>query len=195
MTHAGNRTPDPEPQAVDAAEFRRVMGLFATGVTVLTAEHDAAVRGMTANAMMSVSLDPLLVCVSVDRRARMNEFLQRAGGFALNILADEQQALSQYFAGAWKHERSPEHRFESWIGGPRLVGALAAVGCTVHEILPGGDHRLFLGRVLALYRAPGRLSPLLFFGGRYHRLRQPETAPRDPVEVWNPEEVQIYYGD
>jgi flavin reductase (DIM6/NTAB) family NADH-FMN oxidoreductase RutF len=180
---------------VDAAEFRRVMGLFATGVTVVTAQSPEGMHGMTANAVMSVSLDPLLVCVSVDRRAKMNAFLQRAGGFALNILTDEQQALSQYFAGAWKHERPPEYRFEPWVGGPRLVGALAAVGCTIHEVLPGGDHRLFLGRVLALHRAPGRLSPLLFFGGRYHRLRQPETAPRDPVEVWNPEEVQIFYGD
>ncbi|MDR5684038.1 MAG: flavin reductase family protein [Armatimonadota bacterium] len=195
MTEDDNLAPDRQAQGVDAAEFRRVMGLFATGVTVVTAHGADGVHGMTANAVMSVSLDPLLVCVSIDRRARMNDFLQRAGGFALNILTDEQQALSQYFAGAWPHERPPEYRFEPWVGGPRLVGVLAAVGCAVHDVLPGGDHRLFLGRVLALHRSPGRLSPLLFFGGRYHRLRQAETAPRDPVEVWNPEEVQIFYGD
>jgi flavin reductase (DIM6/NTAB) family NADH-FMN oxidoreductase RutF len=89
----------------------------------------------------------------------------------------------------------PEYQLEPWIGGPRLVGALTSIGCRVHGVLDGGDHRLFLGQVLALYRSEGRLSPLLFFGGRYHRLAEPVVAPRDPVEVWNPEEVQIFYGD
>jgi flavin reductase (DIM6/NTAB) family NADH-FMN oxidoreductase RutF len=169
------------------------MGLFATGITVITAQVAGEVHGMTANAVMSVSLDPLLVCVSVGRRARMDDFLQRAGAFVLNILAEDQQALSQYFAGAWKYATPPEHRFEPWVGGPRLVGCLAAAGCRVETAVDGGDHRLFLGRVHALYRGEGRFSPLLFFGGRYHRLREPELAPRDPVEVWNPDEVQIFY--
>ncbi len=169
------------------------MGLFATGVTVVTAQVDHETRGMTANAVMSVSLDPLLVCVSVGRRARMDEFLQRAGGYVLNILSEDQQALSRYFAGAWSHPSPPEYRLEPWEGGPRLVGCLAAVGCRVEGMLDGGDHHLFLGRALAMHRAEGRLSPLLFFGGRYHRLRDPELAPRDPVEVWNPEELQIFY--
>lgn len=179
--------------APDPAEFRRVMGLFATGVTVVTAEADGEVHGMTANAVMSVSLDPLLVCVSVGRRARMDGFLQRARAYAVNILSEDQQALSRYFAGAWPHPAPPEHRLERWVGGPRLVGCLAAAGCRVQTVLDGGDHRLYVGRVLALYRGEGRLSPLLFFGGRYHRLREPEAAPRDPVEVWNPDEVRIFY--
>jgi flavin reductase (DIM6/NTAB) family NADH-FMN oxidoreductase RutF len=181
-------------QPIDAKEFRRVMGLFATGITVVTAAVNGRTHGMTANAVMSVSINPLLVCLSVDARAHMAGFLQEAGGFVLNILTDAQQALSQYFAGQW-HGPVPEYQLEPWIGGPRLVGALTSIGCRVHGVLDGGDHRLFLGQVLALYRSEGRLSPLLFFGGRYHRLAEPVVAPRDPVEVWNPEEVQIFYGD
>ena len=179
---------------VDPKEFRRLMGLFATGVTVVTAATDEGVHGMTANAVMSVSLDPLLVCVSVDRRARLNRFLDASRGFAINILADGQQHLSQFFAGLWQGP-PPEYTAETWVGGPRLLGSLASIGCAVDDVLDGGDHRLFLGRVLAVHRGAGQLSPLLFFGGRYHRLPEPERAPRDPVEVWRPEEVQIFYGE
>ncbi len=170
-----------------------MMGLFATGVTVITTQVGETLHGMTANAVMSVSLDPLLVCVSVGRQARMDAHLQQSGGFALNILSQSQEVLSQFFAGIWPHASPPEYRLEPWVGGPRLVGCLAAAGCRVDRILDGGDHHLFLARVLALYRSEGPLLPLLFFGGRYHGLRAPEGAPRDPIEVWNPEEVQIFY--
>lgn len=179
---------------VDPKEFRRLMGLFATGVTVITAETDEGVHGMTANAVMSVSLDPLLVCVSVDRRARLNRFLEASRGFAINILADGQRHLSQFFAGLWQGP-PPEYRVQTWVGGPRLLGCLASIGCAVDDVLDGGDHRLFLGRVLAVHRSDAQLSPLLFFGGRYHKVPEPEMAPRDPVEVWRPEEVQIFYGE
>lgn len=179
--------------APEAIEFRRVMGLFATGVTVVTVQSGAEMHGMTANAVMSVSLDPLLVCVSVARRARMNGYLSKAGGYALNILSEDQQALSQFFAGTWRHASPPEYRLHPWVGGPRLVGCLAAAGCRIDAVLDGGDHHLFLGRVLALHRTGGPLNPLLFFGGHYHRLREPAGALRDPIEVWNPEEVQIFY--
>ncbi len=192
VRRAGRSERDLPP--VDPKEFRRVMGLFATGVAVVTAATEAGVHGMTANAVMSVSLDPLLVCVSVDRRARLNAYLDASGGFAINILADDQRALSQFFAGLWQGA-PPAYRVETWVGGPRLSGSLASIGCAVHDVLDGGDHRLFVGRVLAIHRSEGQLSPLVFFGGRYHRLAEPEKAPRDPVEVWRPEEVQIFYGE
>jgi len=70
---------------------------------------------------------------------------------------------------------------------------VAAVGCRVDRVLDGGDHRLFLGRVLAVHRMDGPLNPLLFFGGRYHRLREPVREPQDPLEAWNPEDVRIFY--
>lgn len=196
MTLPPHAAADPsagEPRPPDPTEFRRMMGLFATGVTVVTAQVGGEMHGMTANAVMSVSLDPLLVCVSVGRSARMNGILHQAGSFALNILSADQQALSQYFAGVWKHASPPEYRLEPWVGGPRLVGSLAAAGCRIERILDGGDHHLFLGHVLALHRPDGSLNPLVFFGGRYHRLSEPAGAPRDPIEVWNPEEVRIFY--
>lgn len=186
-------TPVDDQRRPDPTEFRRVMGLFATGVTVVTAQVGSSVHGMTANAVMSVSLDPLLVCVSVGRRARMDAILQQTDGFALNILSEDQQALSQFFASVWPHASPPEYRLDPWVGGPRLVGCVAAVGCRVDRVLDGGDHHLYLGRVLALHRTEGPLNPLLFFGGRYHRLREPVGVPRDPIELWNPEEVQIFY--
>jgi flavin reductase (DIM6/NTAB) family NADH-FMN oxidoreductase RutF len=182
-----------EAPPLDPTEFRRTMGLFATGVTVLTVEAGGEMHGMTANAVISVSLDPLLVCVSVSRTARMHAFLRQGRSYALNILSEDQQALSQFFAGSWPHASPPEYRLEPWVGGPRLVGCVAAVGCEIDRVLDGGDHELFLGRVLALHRADGPPPPLLFFGGRYYRLRGPAAPPRDPIEVWNPEEVRIFY--
>ncbi len=171
------------------------MGLFATGVTVVTAAIEDRVHAMTANAVMSVSLDPLLVCVSVGKRARMNLFLEEAGAFALNILAEDQETLSRYFAGMWQAPEPPVYRLEPWVGGPRLVGSLASVGCTLHQVIEAGDHRLFLGEVQALYRSEAPLRPLVFFAGSYHRLREPARAARDPAEIWHPEAVHIYYGD
>jgi flavin reductase (DIM6/NTAB) family NADH-FMN oxidoreductase RutF len=169
------------------------MGLFATGVTVVTAAVDDRVHAMTANAVMSVSLDPLLVCVSVGRGARMNRFLEEAGRFALNILAEHQEDLSRYFAGMWQGPQPPEYRFVPWAGGPRLEGALASVGCVVDQVVEAGDHRLFLGRVVALHRSEGPWRPLVFFAGGYHRLQSPAEAARDPLEIWRPEEVRIFY--
>ena len=172
---SSNEVPAPDPR-----EFRRVIGLFATGVCVVAVQMDGEVRGMTANAVMSVSLDPLLVCVSVDRRTRMIQLLERCTAFTINILHKDQEGLSQYFAGLWKHPTPPEYEFESWLGGARLTGSLGSIACQVHEILEGGDHRLFLGRVIGLSRSDGPLSPLLFFGGRYHHVRTPTM---DPVDV------------
>ncbi len=91
----------------------------------------------TSNAVMSVSLEPLLVCVCVDRRARMNAFAEQAGGFAINILSRDQEPLARYFAGQWEGA-PPPYRLEPWVGGPRLEGCLAAVGCVLEGIYPGG---------------------------------------------------------
>lgn len=183
------------PLEPDPKTFRRVMGLFATGVTVVAAQAGDRTHAMTANAVMSVSLDPLLICVSIDRRAKMSTFIEEAGGFCVSILRAEQQALSQFFAGLWPHPSPPEYTFQPWVGGPRLQGCLAAVGCRIHEILEGGDHRLVLGRALALYQGEGVLRPLVFYGGRYHSIPDVELPPRDPVEVWVPELTQIFYGE
>src|SRR3989442_2951798 len=137
----GRMSPRTDPKA-----FRRVLGLFATGVTVVAAQHDDEIHGMTANAVNSVSLDPLLVLVCVGKHARMNQVIQGAGGFSINVLAEAQEPLSRDFSGAWPHQAPPEFRFVPWPGGPRLVGALAAVGCVVDRRGGGGGPPIVLGR-------------------------------------------------
>jgi len=181
------------PPGVDSGRFRRVMGLFATGVTVVAAEHGGEMHGMTANAVTSVSLDPLLILVCVGRQARMSRFLEQSDGFAVNILAQDQEALSRYFAGAWPQAAPPEFCFVPWEGGPRLVGALAALGCRRERMIDAGDHWIVLGRVTALHEGDARSQPLLFYGGRYRRLSDLEAIPAP--DLWTDAAAQIYYDE
>ncbi|HEU5298505.1 MAG TPA: flavin reductase family protein [bacterium] len=176
---------------VDALHFRRIMGRFATGVTVVGAEHGGEVHGMTANAVTSVSLDPLLVLVCVARQARMMRFVEQAAGFSVNILSHDQEALSRYFAGSWAGASPPEFRFVPWEGGPRLVGAIAALGCRVERLVEAGDHWIVLGRVDALHEGDPGAEPLLFYGGKYRRLSALEAVPAP--DLWTDDAVQIYY--
>jgi flavin reductase (DIM6/NTAB) family NADH-FMN oxidoreductase RutF len=179
--------------AVDAARFRRVMGLFATGVTVVGAEQDGEVHGMTANAVTSVSLAPLLVLVCIGRQARMMRFVERSQGFSINILSHDQEALSRYFAGSWAGASPPEFRFVPWEGGPRLIGALGSLGCRVEARVEAGDHWIVLGRVQALHEGDPGVQPLLFYGGKYHRVSPVEAAPAP--DLWTYDAVQIYYDE
>ncbi|MDQ7849593.1 MAG: flavin reductase family protein [Armatimonadota bacterium] len=177
---------------LSATAFRRVMGLFATGVTVLAVEIPDGVHGMTANAVASVSLDPILVLVCVDRRARTRQYLQTGRPFSINILRQEQEPLSRYFAGAWRYAGAPEFRFQRWAHGPLLVGALASVGCRVERLVEAGDHTIVLGAVTGLHQGePG--DPLLFFGGRYRRLMQAEAYVGAPADPWTHESARIHY--
>jgi len=153
------------------------MGRFATGVAVLAARDGDGVHGMTASAVTSVSLEPPLVLVCVGKQTRMSRVIRRARGFAINILTQDQEALSRYFAGVWPAAPPPTFRFVPWTGGPRLVGALAAIGCRTERTLQAGDHWIVLGRVVALRGGDPSARPLLFFGGRYRRLSEGEAAP------------------
>lgn len=179
--------------AVEAADFRRVMGLFATGVTVLAAQHGEDIHGMTANAVSSVSLDPLIVLACVGKGARMNTFIERSGGFSINILSEDQEALSRYFAGAWKLATPPEFRFTAWEGGPRLVASVASLGCRLDRSVDAGDHWIMLGRVVALHEGDPSARPLVFFSGRYRRLSELDVGA--PPGSLGDEAVQIHYGE
>src|SRR5699024_10410957 len=128
---------------MDDRLFRRAMGKFATGVTVITTEVNEEVHGMTANAFMSVSLDPKLVLISIDKRARMLEKIEQANTFAVNILAEDQKQYSQIFAGQEKGEVS----FARLNDMPILDGALVNLTCNVYDKHEAGDHYLFLGEV------------------------------------------------
>ncbi len=150
-----------------AVALRRTLGMFATGVTVVTTRRGEQVHGMTANAFMSVSLEPPLVLISVDRRTRMCALLYGGRNFGVSVLSEGQAALSDRFAGR-AVLNAPEPRFEVVHDTPLVEGALAHFVANIVRSYWGGDHSLFLGRVLyARYREG---TPLLFHGGRYERL-------------------------
>ena len=150
-----------------AIAFRRTLGMFATGVTVLTTRRGDQVHGMTANAFMSVSLEPPLVLISLARQARLSSMLHEGTRYGVSVLADGQAGLSDRFAGR-ESEELPEPRFVTVRETPLVDGALAHFVARVERSYWGGDHSLFLGRVE--YARTGSGTPLLFHGGRYERL-------------------------
>jgi flavin reductase (DIM6/NTAB) family NADH-FMN oxidoreductase RutF len=155
---------------VTQAEFRRAMGSFATGVTVITVDCDGEVHGMTANAFTSVSLDPLLVLVCVDHRARTHAHLHAKKRFGVNILAENQRAISQYYADpspTHQHaEREAGARFDrTRHGTPVLHGALAYLECRLHTAQDAGDHTIFIAEVEDVVVRQG--NPLVYFRGEY----------------------------
>ena len=168
-----------------AIAFRRTLGMFATGVTVLTTRKGESVHGMTANAFMSVSLQPPLVLVSIDRRARMCELLHEGTRIGVNVLEARQWALSDHFAGRTVDGTS-EPLFELVHDTPLVEGALAHLVARIVRSYWGGDHSLFLGQVeFARY---GDGEPLLFHGGRYERLVRdhPHVLASLPRELLDP---------
>ncbi len=163
------------PGADPAMEFRRTLGMFATGVTIVTTRTGDQVHGMTANAFMSVSLRPPLILISVDRRARMNVLLREGIRYGVSVLADDQHELSDQFAGR-PRDHATEAHFEFIHDTPLVEGALAHLVARVVRSYWGGDHSLFLGQVE--YARYGEGRPLLFHGGKYERLPgAPQVEP------------------
>ena len=159
--------------SLDAGEFRKAMGCFATGVTILTLDLEGDVHGMTANAFASVSLDPMLVLVCVDRRAATHAHLQAKKRFGINVLCEDQRMISEYYA---RHERTHERaeqeagaRFDrTALGTPMLRGALAYLECRLHSAQDAGDHTIFIAAVEDAVVREGQ--PLIFFRGKYRRV-------------------------
>lgn len=158
--------------ALTSDEFRRVMARFATGVTIITSRLDDELHGMTANAVTSVSLEPPLVLVCVDRAADSHAIIEKSGVFAVNILGADKEQLANEFAhkdrdGAHRLDRLP-HRAGA-TGAAIIEGSLAYLDCRVVGRYPGGDHTIFVGEVVDA----GQLSeqgPLIFYRGRFLRL-------------------------
>jgi flavin reductase (DIM6/NTAB) family NADH-FMN oxidoreductase RutF len=154
--------------AFDSQQQRRIMGHFATGVTVITTRHGDQMYGMTANAVASLSLDPPQVLVAVDRRAQMHEALLMSRFFAMNMLTEAQEELSRRFAMRGPKEWGDLKYTTAVTGAPIFDGALAYLDCQLAEVLPGGDHHIFIGEIVAGDAFPGR--PLMYYGGKYVRL-------------------------
>ena len=151
-----------------AVALRQTLGMFATGVTVITTAIGDQIHGMTANAFMSVSLEPPLVLISVDRRTKMCSMLHHEQRFGVSVLAADQHALSDRFAGR-ADEDAPEPGFAIVHETPLVEGAAAVFVSRVARSYWGGDHSLFLGKVEYAHREPDA-RPLLFHGGQYGRL-------------------------
>ena len=161
-----------EVAGADADALRGAMSHFPTGVTVVTSGQEENVEGMTANAVISVSLDPLLFLVSVHKDARINPRIKEEGYFAISLLADDQEGLSRLFASPERSSGLPA--LHSLGGGYGSTGApLAAIECELEDIYYGGDHDLFLGRVVEVRLGDTRKGPLLFHEGVYPSLKPP----------------------
>ncbi len=154
----------------DPQQQRRILGHFATGVTVVTTDGPAGTHGMTANAFASLSLDPPLILVAVDKRAAMLDFLQKNRCFAVNILRRDQEDISRRFAAPGPKDFSDLDVSTNTTGSPILPRVVAFLDCRVHDILPGGDHEIFVGEILVGDFEGG--EPLLYYAGRYRRLAE-----------------------
>ena len=152
---------------MDATELRDALGCFATGITIVTTVGPRGeLIGITANSFNSVSLDPPLILFSLNRRAHSLRVFLSTQTFAVNILREDQEALSKRFAQALEDKWSGVE-YETWdTGCPILADALAGFECKIRHTYHGGDHVIFVGEVLRLRHDPnGR--PLLFYRGRY----------------------------
>jgi len=159
---------------MDRNTYRRLIGQFATGVTVVTTNVDGHLHGMTANAVCSLSLDPLQLLVCVDRESNCYSQMQAAEAFGVSILAADQEDVSNRFARTTKPTAGAlpggaPYRIGT-LGEPLLEGALAHLECRIAELLDGGDHIIVIGDVVA-GDVVREVEPLLFYGGQYRRLR------------------------
>lgn len=154
--------------AIDEYRFRQALGHFATGVTVVTTEYQGVLYGMTVSSFTSVSLKPPLILICVDKMVNSHQAIIDSGRFAVNILERKQEHLSRRFA---THE---DNKFVgvAWhigqFGLPVLEGVLTVIECEVSDTVPGGDHTIFIGKVMDAEIDQG--SPLLYYRRGYHEL-------------------------
>ncbi len=163
----------------NSREFRDALGLFPTGIAVVTAAaEDGSVGGLTVNSFTSVSLDPPLIMVSLARTIASFDIFERATHFAVSLLRDDQRHVSAAFAQSdlakW---HGGHHRDGTDTPAPVIHPNLVAFECETYARYDGGDHRLLLGRVIRIESAPDGQSPLLYYRGQYRELSQEHGEP------------------
>ncbi len=165
---------------MDRGRFRAVLGSFPTGVCVVTTLDGSRPRGITVSSFASLSLDPPLVGVVLDRTRTLHAVLCLTRRFAVNILGEDQQALSDCFAGAAVTPGRDAFCGATWSPGatglPVLDGAIASLEADVEAIVPVGDHDLFVGRVTAAASDDRHPDPLLYYRRRYLKIERATTA-------------------
>ncbi|MDQ7988294.1 MAG: flavin reductase family protein [Candidatus Dactylopiibacterium sp.] len=167
--------PSTPALAFDSTTFRRTLGMFATGITVVTARaEDGSLVGLTVNSFNSVSLTPPLIVWSLAGNSTVRHVLESCSHYAINVLASDQEALSNLFASK-AADRFAGVEWEPGLGGAPLLAGCCAVFEVRNKLrYPGGDHVIFIGDVERCDRS--ERTPLLFFNGRYARLA--DEAPR-----------------
>lgn len=163
-----------EDVPLDVSVFRRAMGRFATGVTIVTTRHAGIDHAMTANAFTSVSLDPLLVLVCVEQEARFHEAIEGAGVWSVSVLDESARAVAAWLAtrGRPLHDqldRVPHHRGPH-TGTALLEQSLATLECRTTALNPGGDHTIVVGEVLSAQLSETDAAALVYYRGGYGRL-------------------------
>jgi flavin reductase (DIM6/NTAB) family NADH-FMN oxidoreductase RutF len=151
--------------------FRQTLGRFASGITVVTMVQDTEVRGITVSAFLSVSLEPPLVLVSIDKKAHSHERMMKSERSGVSILSEHQWALSNHFAG-----RAPDviPEFDTLDGFPVLKGAVAQLVCKTVQQVDAGDHTLFIGQI-ELLTWQEDAKPLVYFHGSYQTIGKLEN--------------------
>lgn len=152
---------------MDNRMFRDAMGKFATGITIVTTEVAGEVKGMTVNAFMSVSLEPKLIAISIDKKASLYDILQTNPTFGISVLKDEQKDVSMVFAKQ-KEQENPV-LITKLQEVPVVDGALVNLACKVVDKVVAGDHVILIGEVEDLVLRDG--DPVLYFGGSYREIK------------------------
>jgi 3-hydroxy-9,10-secoandrosta-1,3,5(10)-triene-9,17-dione monooxygenase reductase component len=178
---------------IDARQFRNTLGMFATGVAVVVARAGEEAWGMTVNAVSSLSLDPMLVLFCPGKHTRFARHLGEITGFTINVLREDQEALSTYFAGGWRQPEPPPYRFVPSHCGLRLEGSLASIDCEMERSTEIGDHWLVVGRVVDVRIGIPPHRPLLFFAGEYHHIDRKVHVPAPDLTDVHDEPAHIYY--
>ncbi|MEZ5115185.1 MAG: flavin reductase family protein [Candidatus Nanopelagicales bacterium] len=169
-------TPDLPPEVPDAQAFRRVVGRYVTGVTVVTTVAGGLDHAMTANSFTSVSLDPLLVLVCVERDSRFHEAVVDAGRWGVSILAAPARRHARWFATRGRplvgqFAQVPHHRGSTGVA--LLDESVATLECATEAVYESGDHDILVGRVLSLSPVNPRAVPLVYYASGYHVLDEP----------------------
>ena len=154
---------------VTEADFKLAMSHFASGVTIVTTEHDGKPYGMTVASFASLSLHPPLVLVCVEKSVKTHDALISAGRFGISILGTDQAGLSNRFASRVEDKFEGIEVDRGELGVPMIANALASLECYLHAQLAGGDHTIFVGEVAAIQTRDG--APLLYFRSGYREMR------------------------
>jgi len=192
-------TPNPADDAmsdffepIEPKLFRKTLSMLTTGVTVIITQADGETHGMTANAVTSLSLDPMMILICVGKKSKMAACLKSSHRFTINVLRKEQEAISNHFAGV-KTGDPPKFRLVPWDEAIRLEGCLSALSCEVADILEGGDHWIVTGRVTAIHHGIEPHKPLIVYNGSYRQLTPEVLAPAPKRWDMMKKMPQIFY--